>query len=116
MAYPLAGYREAHGEPPENEELDGQKKSWLPVEPRFFVPDEVLDFFRQAIQRVPPLKPAEQQSENMVKNSQNCPRADVVGLSGFYLLIGQMISRYLMPIRKALLPGLLLEGESTSWR
>ncbi|HMD90572.1 MAG TPA: transketolase [Anaerolineaceae bacterium] len=38
----------AHGEPPGDEELDGAKRNlgW-PVEPRFFVPDDVLAFYRQ---------------------------------------------------------------------
>jgi transketolase len=42
----------AHGEPPGDEELDGAKRNlgW-PVEPRFFVPDDVLAFFRQAVPR-----------------------------------------------------------------
>ncbi|MGY5872234.1 MAG: transketolase [Candidatus Thorarchaeota archaeon] len=36
----------AHGEPPGDEELDGAKKKldW-PLEPRFFVPDDVRDFY-----------------------------------------------------------------------
>jgi transketolase len=40
----------AHGEPPGDEELDGAKRKlgW-PVEPRFYVPDDVLDYFRQAV-------------------------------------------------------------------
>jgi len=42
----------AHGEPPGDEELDGAKRKlgW-PVEPRFFVPEDVLAFFRQAVER-----------------------------------------------------------------
>lgn len=42
----------AHGEPPGQEELDGAKKNlgW-PLEPKFYVPDDVLDFFRKAIKR-----------------------------------------------------------------
>ncbi|MGY5879121.1 MAG: transketolase [Candidatus Thorarchaeota archaeon] len=38
----------AHGEPPGDEELDGAKKKldW-PLEPRFFVPDDVQDFYSQ---------------------------------------------------------------------
>ena len=42
----------AHGEPPGDEELDGAKRKlgW-PVEPRFFVPDDVLAFYRQAVTR-----------------------------------------------------------------
>ena len=42
----------AHGEPPGDDELDGAKRKlgW-PIEPRFYVPDEVLSFFRQAVQR-----------------------------------------------------------------
>ncbi len=39
----------AHGEPPGDEELNGakQKLGW-PLEPRFFIPEDVLEFFRQA--------------------------------------------------------------------
>lgn len=39
----------AHGEPPGDEELDGAKRKldW-PVEPRFFIPEDVKAFFRQA--------------------------------------------------------------------
>ncbi len=42
----------AHGEPPGDEELDGAKRklAW-PVEPRFFVPEDVLAFFQQAVLR-----------------------------------------------------------------
>jgi transketolase len=42
----------AHGEPPGQEELDGAKKNlgW-PIEPKFYVPDDVLVFFRMAIKR-----------------------------------------------------------------
>ncbi len=40
----------AHGSPPGDEELDGAKKAlgW-PVEPRFFIPDDVLEYFRKAL-------------------------------------------------------------------
>ncbi len=39
----------AHGSPPGDEELDAAKKAldW-PIEPRFYIPEEVLDFFRKA--------------------------------------------------------------------
>jgi transketolase len=42
----------AHGEPPGQEELDGAKKNlgW-PLEPKFYVPEDVLHFFRSAIKR-----------------------------------------------------------------
>jgi transketolase len=42
----------AHGEPPGDEELDGAKRNlgW-PVSPRFLVPEDVLGFFRQAVER-----------------------------------------------------------------
>jgi transketolase len=42
----------AHGEPPGQEELDGAKKNlgW-PIEPKFYVPDDVLALFRKAIKR-----------------------------------------------------------------
>lgn len=45
-----AGTESAHGEPPGDEELDGAKRAlgW-PVEPRFLVPEDVLEFFRQAL-------------------------------------------------------------------
>ena len=43
---------EAHGEPPGDQELDDAKKNlgW-PVEPRFYVPDDVLAHFRIAVER-----------------------------------------------------------------
>jgi transketolase len=42
----------AHGEPPGNEELDGAKdKLGWPKEPRFFIPEEVLAHFREAVER-----------------------------------------------------------------
>jgi transketolase len=43
---------EAHGEPPGDTELDEAKKNlgW-PVEPRFLVPEDVLAYFRQFIER-----------------------------------------------------------------
>lgn len=42
----------AHGEPPGDEELDGAKRKlgW-PVQPRFYVPDDVLAYFRQSVTR-----------------------------------------------------------------
>lgn len=42
----------AHGEPPGQEELDGAKRKlgWR-LEPTFYVPDDVLTFFRQAVDR-----------------------------------------------------------------
>ena len=45
-----AGTAKAHGEPPGNDELDGAKEQlgW-PLEPRFYIPDEALSFFRQAV-------------------------------------------------------------------
>lgn len=43
------GTSKAHGEPPGDEELNGAKSSVnFPLEPRFYVPDDVLEFFRQA--------------------------------------------------------------------
>ena len=46
------GTAKAHGEPPGQEELDGAKKSlgW-PLEPKFYIPDDVLALFRKAINR-----------------------------------------------------------------
>lgn len=42
----------AHGEPPGDEELAGAKRQlgW-PVEPRFYVPEDVLAHFREAVER-----------------------------------------------------------------
>jgi len=42
----------AHGEPPGDEELDGAKRKlgW-PIEPRFYVPEDVLDHYRKAVDR-----------------------------------------------------------------
>ena len=47
-----AGTAKAHGEPPGEAELDGAKETlgW-PKEPRFFLPEDVLAFFRQAIEQ-----------------------------------------------------------------
>ena len=42
----------AHGEPPGNEELDGAKdKLGWPREPRFLIPEDVLAYFRQAVEK-----------------------------------------------------------------
>lgn len=42
----------AHGEPPGNEELDGAKdKLGWPKQPRFFIPEDVLAYFRAAVER-----------------------------------------------------------------
>ncbi len=47
-----AGTAKAHGEPPGDAELDGAKeKLGWPKEPRFYVPDEALEYFRQALKR-----------------------------------------------------------------
>lgn len=47
-----AGTPKAHGEPPGDAELDGAKdKLGWPKEPRFYVPEKVLSFLRQAIDR-----------------------------------------------------------------
>lgn len=47
-----AGTSKAHGEPPGDEELNGAKLAlgW-PLEPRFYIPQEVLGYFRQAYDR-----------------------------------------------------------------
>jgi transketolase len=46
-----AGTAKAHGEPPGEAELNGAKeKLGWPVEPRFFIPAEVLTLYRQAIE------------------------------------------------------------------
>jgi transketolase len=54
-----AGTAKAHGEPPGDAELDGAKANldW-PLEPRFYVPEEVLAFFRLAAARGPALEQA----------------------------------------------------------
>jgi transketolase len=45
-----AGTSKAHGEPPGDEELNGAKtKLGWPLEPRFYVPDDVLAFFRKSV-------------------------------------------------------------------
>lgn len=42
----------AHGEPPGDAELDGAKRNLdYPVEPRFYIADDVLTFFRQAVEK-----------------------------------------------------------------
>jgi transketolase len=45
-----AGTAKAHGEPPGNDELNAAKEAlgW-PVAPRFHIPDEALELFRQAV-------------------------------------------------------------------
>jgi len=47
-----AGTAKAHGEPPGEAELNGAKVNlgW-PLEPRFFIPEPALAFFRQAVER-----------------------------------------------------------------
>jgi len=44
-----AGTQKAHGEPPGDEELNGAKQAlgW-PAEPRFYIPEDVLAYFREA--------------------------------------------------------------------
>ncbi|MFN8475394.1 MAG: transketolase [Anaerolineae bacterium] len=45
-----AGTAKAHGEPPGEVELDGAKeRAGWPTSPRFYVPDDTLAFFRQAV-------------------------------------------------------------------
>lgn len=47
-----AGTEKAHGEPPGDVELDGAKeKAGWPKEPRFYLPEESLAFFRQAVDK-----------------------------------------------------------------
>jgi transketolase len=45
-----AGTEKAHGEPPGEAELEGAKRNlgW-PLEPRFYIPEDVLAFFRTAV-------------------------------------------------------------------
>ncbi|NTW44131.1 MAG: transketolase, partial [Anaerolineaceae bacterium] len=46
-----AGTAKAHGEPPGEAELNGAKeKLGWPIEPRFFIPEDVLAFYRQAVE------------------------------------------------------------------
>jgi transketolase len=66
----------AHGEAPGQEELDGAKKNlgW-PVEPKFYVPDEVLEFYRKSISRG---QRAEKQWRQLLKDYQaNYPELEV---------------------------------------
>ena len=46
------GTSKAHGEPLGDEELNAAKDNlgW-PKEPRFFIPDDVLEFYRKAVDR-----------------------------------------------------------------
>lgn len=46
------GTEKAHGEPPGDEELNGAKRAlgW-PPEPRFLIPGEALEFFREAVEQ-----------------------------------------------------------------
>lgn len=45
-----AGTAKAHGEPPGDAELNGAKeKLGWPLEPRFYLPDDVIKFYRQAL-------------------------------------------------------------------
>ncbi len=47
-----AGTEKAHGEPPGDVELDGAKeKLGWPREPRFYIPEDVLTFYRKAVKR-----------------------------------------------------------------
>ncbi len=56
------GTAKAHGEPPGDAELNGAKENlgW-PTEPRFYIPEESLAFFRQAATRGPELQSAWEQ-------------------------------------------------------
>lgn len=46
----LAGSEKAHGAPPGNAELDAAKeKVGWPVQPRFYIPEDVLAFYREAL-------------------------------------------------------------------
>ncbi|MHB8135603.1 MAG: transketolase [Anaerolineaceae bacterium] len=47
-----AGTAKAHGEPPGEVELNGAKENlgW-PLEPKFYIPEKVLSFYRQAIEK-----------------------------------------------------------------
>jgi len=46
-----AGTAKAHGEPPGEAELNGAKEKFgWPIEPRFYIPDDVLHFYRQAVE------------------------------------------------------------------
>ncbi|HEX9117517.1 MAG TPA: transketolase C-terminal domain-containing protein, partial [Anaerolineae bacterium] len=57
-----AGTAKAHGEPPGDAELDGAKeKVGWPKEPRFYIPDEALAYFRQAVAHGAELEKAWQQ-------------------------------------------------------
>ena len=54
-----AGTAKAHGEPPGDAELNGAKdKLGWPQEPRFYIPDEALAFFRQAVDDAAPSRKA----------------------------------------------------------
>jgi len=57
-----AGTAKAHGEPPGDAELDGAKdKLGWPKQPRFYLPEEALNFFRQAVERGAELEQAWQE-------------------------------------------------------
>jgi transketolase len=64
-----AGTSKAHGEPPGEEELRGAKeKLGWPLEPDFYIPDDVLQHFRQAVDNG---KQAEASWDQLVKDYES---------------------------------------------
>lgn len=63
------GTAKAHGEPPGQEELDGAKKSlgW-PLEPAFYIPEDALKFFREALDKGQKLENSWQEKFNKYRS------------------------------------------------
>lgn len=73
-----AGTAKAHGEPPGDIELNGAKEAlgW-PVEPRFYLPEESLRFFRRAIERGQELESAWNQQYEAYRHAFPDPAAEL---------------------------------------
>jgi transketolase len=65
------GTSKAHGEPPGDAELNGAKeKLGWPIEPRFLIPEDVLDYFRKAIEIGPGLESVWNSTMNAYKAAE----------------------------------------------
>jgi transketolase len=102
------GTSKAHGEPPGDTELNAAKeKAAWPIEPRFYIPEEVLVHFRAAVSRGAQLEREWQECLEAYRKGYPDEAAELERRLWRVLLtrrLGSRTSRFSLQMQKVLLP------------